>query len=92
MWFNNDGFSPKDIQGVVISSVVPYFQYVFKDMAKKKFNIEPVIISSKLDTGIKILYDSPDMVGSDRICNARCGFLYLLCTGSRSFIESISTL
>ncbi|MEJ2628220.1 MAG: type III pantothenate kinase [bacterium] len=77
IWLNSGGFSHDDIKGLVISSVVPYYQYVFKDMAKKIFNIEPVIISSKLDTGIKIFYDSPEMVGADRICNAVAGyFLY----------------
>ncbi|MFO7889541.1 MAG: type III pantothenate kinase [bacterium] len=77
IWLHNDGFLKKDIQGIIISSVVPYFQYVFRDMARKKFNIEPVIISYKLDIGIKILYDSPEMVGADRICNAVGGyFLY----------------
>lgn len=74
LWLFNGGFKPKDIQGVVISSVVPYFQYVFGDMARKRLNIEPVIVSSKLDTGVKILYDSPEMVGSDRICNAVAGY------------------
>jgi len=74
IWLGNDGFSEKDIKGMVISSVVPYFQYVFGDMARKKFNIEPVIISSELDTGIDILYDSPEMVGADRICNAVAGY------------------
>ena len=77
IWLKSGGFSNNDIKGIVISSVVPYYQYVFKDMAKKIFNIEPVIISSKLDTGIEILYDSPEMVGADRICNAVAGyFLY----------------
>jgi len=74
VWLANDGFSTKDIKGIVISSVVPYFQYVFRDMAKKKFNIEPVIVTSELDTGIDILYDSPEMVGADRICNAVAGY------------------
>ncbi len=76
VWLENDGFSRENIKGVVISSVVPYFQYVFKDMARKKFNLTPVIISSKLNIGIDILYDSPEMVGSDRICNAVAGYYH----------------
>lgn len=64
----------KDIEGVGISSVVPNLTDIFALMAKKYFRIEPLIISSSLALGIKILYDDPNSVGADRICNAVAGF------------------
>jgi type III pantothenate kinase len=57
-----------------ISSVVPNMTPVYQKMAKKYFNIDPVIISSALDLGITILYDDPTAVGADRLCNAVAGY------------------
>jgi type III pantothenate kinase len=57
-----------------ISSVVPNMTPVYQKMAKKYFNIEPVLISSALDLGITILYDDPTAVGTDRLCNAVAGY------------------
>ncbi len=64
----------KKIDGVGISSVVPNLTDVFSIMAKKYFGVEPLIISSSLDLGIKIAYDDPNSVGADRICDAVAGF------------------
>lgn len=66
----------KQIQGVGISSVVPNLTDIFALMAKKYFNVDPLIISSSLDLGIKIQYDDPNSVGADRICNAVAGFAF----------------
>jgi type III pantothenate kinase len=64
----------KKIDGVGISSVVPNLTDVFSVMARKYFGVEPLIISSSLQLGIKIDYDDPISVGADRICNAVAGF------------------
>jgi len=65
----------KDIEGVGISSVVPNLTDIFGLMARKYFHVDPLIISSSLDLGIKILYDDPNSVGADRICNAVAGYV-----------------
>ncbi len=57
-----------------ISSVVPNLTPIYQKMAKKFFNIEPVIISSSLPLGITIGYEEPSVVGADRICNAVAGY------------------
>jgi len=64
----------KKIDGVGISSVVPNLTDVFSVMSSKYFGVEPLIISSSLNLGIKINYDDPHSVGADRICNAIAGF------------------
>ena len=64
----------KRISGIVISSVVPSLSTVFQEMAAKYWKINPIVISSDLETGIKIGYDIPQQVGADRICNAVAGF------------------
>jgi type III pantothenate kinase len=73
--FLNEAKIPlKKIDGVGISSVVPNLTDVFSIMARKYFGVEPLIISSSLNLGIKIFYDDPNSVGADRICNAVAGF------------------
>ncbi len=63
-----------EITGVGISSVVPNLTDVFIWMSEKHFKVKPVVVSSELDLGIKILYDDPSAVGADRLCNAVAGF------------------
>ncbi|OGC83251.1 MAG: pantothenate kinase, partial [candidate division Zixibacteria bacterium RBG_16_43_9] len=62
------------IEGVVIASVVPALTTVYEEMSIKYLHSEPVIISSKLPLGMKILYDNPEQVGADRIANAIAAF------------------
>jgi type III pantothenate kinase len=64
----------KDVEGVGIASVVPNLTDIFAMMARKYFNVDPLIISSSLDLGIRIQYDDPNSVGADRLCNAVAGF------------------
>jgi type III pantothenate kinase len=74
LFLKDKKISLRDIQGVGISSVVPNLTDIFTAMARKYFKVEPLNISSSLDLGIKILYDDPNSVGADRICNAVAGF------------------
>lgn len=68
------GIAVKKISAIGISSVVPNLTDVMQRMAKKYFKIEPVVVSSSLSLGIKILYDDPVSVGADRLCNAVAGY------------------
>ena len=54
----------------VICSVVPPLTQGFADMATKLFGVEPLIVDSSLDTGLRILYRDPLSVGSDRLATA----------------------
>lgn len=72
--FESAQIQDSQISGIAISSVVPGLTDVFIQMAQKNFAIDPVVVSSELDTGIKILYQTPNTVGADRICNAVGGF------------------
>jgi type III pantothenate kinase len=65
----------KKINSVGISSVVPNLTDVCVKMSQKYFMIEPVVVSSELDLGIKVLYDDPRAVGADRLCNAVAGYV-----------------
>lgn len=66
--------SLKKILRIGISSVVPNLTDIVVRMSHKYFKIEPVVISSELNLGLKVLYDDPKAVGADRLCNAVAGF------------------
>lgn len=67
---NNTEIGVKNIENVVICSVVPKLTRVFSNLSKKYFFKEPLIISSEINLGMKIQYDDPTLLGCDRICNA----------------------
>lgn len=75
-WFQSGGISFSQIKGIVISSVVPSLTSVFIDISKRCFRMEPVVVTTEIDTGLKILYDTPRTVGADRICNAVAGYYH----------------
>ncbi|MBI1871490.1 MAG: type III pantothenate kinase [Chlamydiae bacterium] len=60
----------KGIKGIVLASVVPELSQVFESLCETLFKIKPLIVSSDLDIGLKILYKNPHQVGTDRIANA----------------------
>jgi len=74
MWCKDLNLKVDEFTGVVISSVVPSQIKVFFQMSVERLKVEPLIISSEIDTGMKINYESPRSVGADRICNAIAGY------------------
>ena len=68
--FNLSNLNPKDIEGVIVSSVVPNIMHSLENMLRKCFCHEPIIVGPGIKTGINIKYDNPKEVGADRIVNA----------------------
>ncbi|MBU4193437.1 MAG: type III pantothenate kinase [Actinobacteria bacterium] len=64
------GHSLDQLDGVVISSVVPEMTSALVHMARDIMSLDPLVIDSDTDTGIPILYDDPRQVGADRLVNA----------------------
>ncbi len=62
------------VQGGIISSVVPNLTATFMQVLEDYFQHNPIIVSSELKIDLKILYEDPRAVGADRICNAVAGF------------------
>ena len=63
-------FKDFKIDGCIIGSVVEELNKKFTNAIKNVFGIEPVFLSNKINTGVKIKTDFPDEVGADRIANA----------------------
>ena len=59
-----------DIDGVIISSVVPPLMPTLERVSRRYFKVEPIVIGPGTKTGMAIKYDNPREVGADRIVNA----------------------
>ncbi|MBQ8506757.1 MAG: type III pantothenate kinase [Clostridia bacterium] len=68
--FAHNGISPKDVEGIMISSVVPQINFTIEHMCKSYFGMEPRFIGPGVKTGINIKYENPRELGSDRIASA----------------------
>ncbi len=62
------------ITGIAVSSVVPRVTMSLRDMARKYFGFEAVIVGPGVKTGMPIHTDNPREVGADRIVNSVAAF------------------
>lgn len=60
----------KDIQDVIVSSVVPNIMHSITGSIKKYLGKKPLIIGAGLKTGLPVRTDNPKTVGADRIVNS----------------------
>jgi type III pantothenate kinase len=65
-----DGFTPSDIRGVAISSVVPAMTAALRRVAPHLTSGRVVVVEPGVKTGMSIEIDNPREVGADRIVNA----------------------
>ncbi|MEL7734761.1 type III pantothenate kinase [Bacillus velezensis] len=68
--FEHSGLMFEQIEGIIISSVVPPIMFSLERMCTKYFHIEPQVVGPGMKTGLNIKYDNPKEVGADRIVNA----------------------
>jgi type III pantothenate kinase len=68
------GLSANEINGVVISSVVPSLNNSLRRMAERYFRLTPLFVDAALETGLAIAIDNPAEVGADRIANSVAAF------------------
>lgn len=69
-FLTSENISPKDLEGAVLSSVVPNLIFVFEKICIKYLNLSPIIVDYTKNLGLKIKYKNPEAVGADRLCNA----------------------
>lgn len=67
--FTNLSFA-KDVDGVVISSVVPTLTERLREMTRRYLELSPVVVAPGVTTGIALRYENPREIGADRIANA----------------------
>jgi len=67
---NLNGIDPSRVDEVSMCSVVPPLTQVFDQVCDKYFGTKPLTVSTGVRTGLRIHYDNPRDVGSDRIVDA----------------------
>lgn len=63
-------FKDFKVDGCIISSVVEELTKKFKTAVDNVFKINSIVLSTEINTGVKICLDNPEEVGADRIANA----------------------
>jgi type III pantothenate kinase len=58
------------IRHVAMASVVPPLTTAFVELAHRYIEVEPLVVTARVKTGIKVDVEYPDQVGADRIVNA----------------------
>jgi type III pantothenate kinase len=54
----------------ILCSVVPQATSLLKSILKRHYGVKPIIVSHKLETGLKFCIKNPGLLGADRIANA----------------------
>jgi type III pantothenate kinase len=72
--FSMARLEPRDIGGIVISSVVPPLDSTLRRVCERYFERKPLFIEPGVKTGMPVLYDNPAEVGADRIVNSVAAF------------------
>ncbi len=65
--------SPRDIEGGIISSVVPQITNVAKLAAEKILKKDVMVLGPGIKTGLNILMDQPGQLGADLVADAVAG-------------------
>jgi type III pantothenate kinase len=67
--FQHGQLSLRDIDGVVLASVVPTLTRPAVEMATRYFDRDALVVDGSTDTGMPLRVDEPGQVGADRIVN-----------------------
>ena len=68
--FAHKGMKPGQVDGIMMSSVVPSINFTIEHMCRNYFGRNPLTVAPGVKTGINIKYENPRELGSDRIANA----------------------
>ena len=70
----NSKIDKSDIDGIIISSVIPPLNYTICHMCEYFFNITPMMVGAGIKTGLNVCTDNPREVGADIIVNSVSAF------------------
>lgn len=65
----------KDLDGCIISSVVPQSLFNLRTLSRRYLKVEPMVIGENVELGIPIRIEKPAEAGADRVVNAIGGFI-----------------
>jgi type III pantothenate kinase len=72
--FTLQELDPREVQGVIVSSVVPPMNWTLAQTSKLYFEQKAIFVEPGVKTGMSVLVDNPQEVGADRIVNGVAAF------------------
>ena len=72
--FHYEGLDLKDINDVIISTVVQPILFPIQHFTMKYLHKKAIVIGPDINTGLVIKYENPNQLGADRIINAVAGY------------------
>ncbi len=69
-WLMLNGFNIKDVDSVIIASVVPDVMHSLTSSIIKYFEVNPIIVAPGIKTGIRLAIPNPKELGADRLVDA----------------------
>ncbi|HLJ87562.1 MAG TPA: type III pantothenate kinase [Candidatus Angelobacter sp.] len=72
--FAIDKIEASDVQGIIISSVVPSMDSTLREVCERYFHLKPLFVEPGVKTGMPVHYDNPAEVGADRVVNGVAAF------------------
>ncbi len=73
-FLSTSNLSKKDVEDVIVSSVVPKVMHSFVNGVRKFIGVEPIIVGPGIKTGISVQLENPKSVGCDRIADCAGAF------------------
>lgn len=64
------GLTPDDLTGICLASVVPPVTAKIREACQKYLGKRILEVNTSVKTGVKVLYEDPNVVGADRIVDA----------------------
>lgn len=64
------GITPEQIEGIIMSSVVPAINFTIEHMLTDYIHKKPLIVGAGIKTGLNIKIDNPKEIGGDIICDS----------------------
>lgn len=70
----SNGMEKKEIEGVIIASVVPNVMHALNGAVYRYLGCQPIVVGPGIKTGIVITADNPKEIGADRIVDVVAAF------------------
>jgi type III pantothenate kinase len=67
---SHSGLGREQVAGAAIASVVPPLTGRWVEVCRRGLELEPLVVDSSVETGVRILYEEPGTVGADRLVDA----------------------
>lgn len=72
--FSMEQLDPKQIRGIIVSSVVPPLDSTLRRVCERYFHQKALFVEPGIKTGMPVLYENPAEVGADRVVNGVAAF------------------